>query len=334
MMAGAAMVRRRAMKTRHRVIYALAALLAPMVPTSARAQSACTPVVYAFRHVEDSNALKYPHTLTKTGMRHADLYVSMIDDIDASLGTSVCPVTKVYTINLVKADGSGNTTNPFYTAQPLAVAKTGADPLQTVGSAGSSHALLEYLGNSPDPGKHTSSNRFVPRYDTDVARALRDALVTTAEAGESSAIFWTSQGLHILAGAIIDGDSKVPQKDIDDDKGRVVAFPEGTPRGTPPRNAVYVFPYDAMKGGFDDVTKFDQYVQCYNWTLVSADSETAFRTNLWCGNSNYGDLGGNPKLPSAISDADLPRVRARICNTDALQSPGSAYYGWCPAGGS
>lgn len=319
------------MNTGNRVICVLAPFFCLVLQARAEAQPACTPVVYAFRHAEDSNDLPYPNTLTKTGLRHADLYVSMVDDINAALGTNYCPVTKVYTINLKKADGSGNTTNPFFTAKPLAIKKMSADPLETVSSKGTGYPLLEYLGNSPDPAKNTPSNPFIPSYTTAVANALRDALVTTAQAENSSAIFWTSQGLHVLAGAIIKAESKVPQKVIEDGK-KTVAFPAGTPIGTPPRNAVYIFPYNPSKAGFDDVTKFTQHVQCYNWTMKSSDADTEFRADFWCGMSNYGDLGGNPKSPSLICDADLASVHARICDTDTLTKKGSAYHGSCPGG--
>lgn len=318
-----------------RLIYVLAPFCSLVL--QAQAQPACTPVVYAFRHAEDSNSLTYPNTLTKTGLRHADLYVSMIDNINAPLGTNYCAVTQVYSINLKKADGTGNTTNPFFTARPLAISKMdGADPLQKVSSGSASYALLEYLGNFPDPSKNTSSNPFVPSYTTNVANALRATLVTTAQAGGSSAIFWTSQGLHVLGGAIINADSNVPQKNIDDGAAapftKYVVFPAGTPIGTPPRNAVYIFPYNATKAGFDDVTTFNQHVQCYNWTISSPDSDTAFRADYWCGNSNYGDLGGNPKSTSLISDANLACVHATICSIDTLTKAGSAYYGSCPSG--
>jgi hypothetical protein len=324
------------MNTGKRSIYVLASLCWMLSQTRTQAQAACTPVVYAFRHAEDSNSLAYPNTLTKTGLRHADLYVSMIDEINAGLGTSYCPVTKVYSINLTKADGKGNTTNPFLTAKPLAIDKTGGDPSQNVGSGSATYSLLEYLGNFPDPATNTSSNPFVPSYTTKVASALRAALVATAQENASSAIFWTSQGLHVLAGAIINAESKVPQKPIDDDAPaphtKFVVFLPGTPSGTPPRNAVYVFPYDAGKAGFDDVAKFNQHVQCYNWTISSPDAEMGFRPDYWCGTSNYGDLGGNPKSPSLLKDADLSCVHARICETDTLSKKGSAYYGSCPSG--
>jgi hypothetical protein len=303
--------------------WALAAVLLAVFPGRAHAQLGCTPVVYAFRHAEDnSDTFPYPRTLTDAGGRHADLYVPMMNEINTVLKTTHCPVTKVYAINLTKADGTGNTTNPFYTAQPLAVSRMrGSDPLVAVRSRSATYALLEFLGNSPE------GSTFVPSYTTAPAAALRGELVATAQAAQSSAIFWTSQGLHILAGAIIGADSKVPQKAI---KG--VTFPAGTQAGTPPRNAVYIFPYDAAKAGFSDVTEFNAYVQCYNWTMKSPDADTAFRADFWCGNSNYGDLGGNPNYPSLISKADLACVHARICKTKGLSSPGSAYYGSCPSG--
>ena len=70
------------MNTGNRMIYVLAPFFCLVLQARSQAQPACTPVVYAFRHAEDSNSLPYPNTLTKTGLRHADLYVSMVDDIN------------------------------------------------------------------------------------------------------------------------------------------------------------------------------------------------------------------------------------------------------------
>ena len=329
-----------AMNTTTRLVRALVPLwlLALHAPTS-MAQAACTPMVYAFRHAEDSNHLKYPNTLTKTGLRHADLYVSMLNNINAALGSNHCPVTKVYAINTTKADGiSGNTWNPFLTAIPLAKSRmAGAEPIQNV----SSYKLLEFLDNNPDPRTNTASKPFFASYTTPTASALRAELVRTATTldGQSSAIFGTSQGLHILSGAIIGAESRVPQKNIDDGKtpATLVVFKAGTPIGTPPRNAAYLFAYNKDKNGFDDVVAkatsaypfSNLHVQCYNWTITSPDSATAFRANFWCGDDEFGDLGGNPKVTSQICDAALASVRAQICNTDTLMKKGSAYYGYC-----
>jgi hypothetical protein len=309
---------------------ALLGLLALLAPAAMAQTTPCTPMVYAFRHAEDSNALTYPNTLTATGLRHADLYVSMLDGINASLGSNHCPVTKVYAINRTKADGSGNTTNPYLTAKPLARSKMAlANPIETVGG----YALLEYLGNKPDPTKNTAGIPFAASYTTASATALRETLLATARADQSSAIFWTSQGLHILGGAIINAESQVPQKNIDDGAPtpKYVVFKAGTPIGTPPRNAAYLFTYNTANSRFDDVTKLNQHAQCYNFTVKSADSDTAFRTDFWCGNVNYGDLGGNPKSPSLICKNQLPSVRARICNADNLSNKGNAYDGSCPS---
>lgn len=336
--------------------YPLAAFcLLAFVAEPALAQSTttvtCTPMVYAFRHAEDSDAMTYPNTLTPTGLRHADLYVSMLDGINASLGINAspgsnhCPVTKVYAINLKMANGDGNTNNPYLTAKPLAKSRMAdANPIETVGG----YALLEFLGNdAPDPLKNTLSNPYTASYTKPEATALRTTLIATAKTqttittptttttttytGQSSAIFWTSAGLNILGGAIIGRVSKVPQKSF----GTAVfsAF-TSSQLGTPQRNAAYIFRYNGSS--FDDVPKFDQYVQCYNWTLYDPSASAGdFKSNYWCGKKGWADLGGAPSNTtgkSKISDADLGCVRAKICDTDKLTagSANAAYYGSCP----
>src|SRR5215471_1722563 len=63
---------------------------------------ACTPVVYAFRHAEDTNPPgQHPpvgevpiFALTPTGRAHAALYPTRISDLQAA--NHFCPVAKVY----------------------------------------------------------------------------------------------------------------------------------------------------------------------------------------------------------------------------------------------
>ena len=171
----------------------------------------CTPVVYAFRHAEDTNPPNPPgpiFTLTPTGKAHAALYPTMISDFKAA-PNNFCRVTKVYAATKVdKVSPCGNecksATNAFDTATPLAnKVMSGADPITTVGG----NQLYEYLGNG-------NNAPTTPNYDTDTAKALRTELLKTANRGESSAIFWTSQGLHVLGGAIINANSNVPDKNF------------------------------------------------------------------------------------------------------------------------
>ncbi|MGH2608065.1 MAG: hypothetical protein ACRDHF_03160, partial [Tepidiformaceae bacterium] len=100
---------------------------------------ACTPVVYAFRHAEDTNPPNPPpiFALTPTGQAHAALYPTMISVFQVA--NDYCPVTRVYATTKVqkedtKEDPCGGScisaTNAFDTARPLAEAvMSGGDPI-------------------------------------------------------------------------------------------------------------------------------------------------------------------------------------------------------------
>ncbi len=267
--------------------------------SSALGQS-CMPVVYAFRHAEDTNPATPPgpiFTLTPTGKAHAMLYPTMVTDFQAT--NNFCPVTKVYAATKVdKVPPCGNecknATNAFDTATPLAnKVMSGADPITTVGG----NELYEYLGN----GNNAPTS---PNYSTDTAKALRKELLATANRSESSAIFWTSQGLHVLGGAIINANSNIPVKN-------------GAP--IPPRNAVYLF---KAAGSAPNITGFSDtplkttppgssppssvYVQCFNHVETS-DQFTPKSSHFidptgdpptqayYCGyNNDQSNLGGKP----------------------------------------
>ena len=91
--------------------------------TLAQAQ-ACTPVLYLFRHAEDK-VVNRKNVLTDSGMKHAKLYPDMIELLEKTYLTSpatLCPVQRVFAMwdrQLSDTDIRG-TTNPFYTALPLA----------------------------------------------------------------------------------------------------------------------------------------------------------------------------------------------------------------------
>jgi hypothetical protein len=234
--------------------------------SSALAQTSCTPVVYAFRHVEDSNPGPGLFTLTPTGKAHAALYPMMVSDFQKA-PNNFCPVTEVYaTTKKDKPDHSKSATNAFDTAKPLACwvgsndltkctcwlrsknnddADKCATAMTPDPTTKVTYELYEYLGN----GINAPTN---PNYSTPEATALRTKLLDAAKQNHSSAIFWTSQGLHVLGGVIINGTSKVPDKN-------------GTPKVVPPRNAVYVFKFMSDKGEFSDTpNRHDLYVQGYN----------------------------------------------------------------------
>jgi hypothetical protein len=64
----------------------------------ALAQGLCTPVVYVFRHAEDTNPPSHKpiFTLTPVGKRHADLYKDMVPAFGAAQANGFCPLGKVY----------------------------------------------------------------------------------------------------------------------------------------------------------------------------------------------------------------------------------------------
>jgi hypothetical protein len=298
----------------------------------------CTPVVYAFRHAEDTNPPNPPgpiFALTPTGEAHAKLYVDMV--LNSNYFNGFCDVTKVYATTKVKKVGScgancDSATNAFDTATPLATWAMSADPITTVGAA--KNQLYEYLGN----GNDTPAN---PNYSTVTATALREELLATANRGQSSAIFWTSDGLHVLGGAIINANSNVPPKP-----------PKGDPRRgtTPPRNAVYLFKAVGSApniAGFADtpVTPATPthpvpsavYVQCFNHVestdqpsdqldLKSArfiPARDPLTQEFYCGYDYQSNLGGKPddscevgaQCGSSIENDENQFIKGWICNT-------------------
>jgi hypothetical protein len=161
---------------------------------------ACTPVVYAFRHAEDLNGP--PTELTPVGMEHANLYIEMITAFE--LRQNYCPVKFVYAVNPFKPGGETGTTNPYFTARPLANILTNLNPIIEIDNK----RIDEFLETS-----NIGPVRF------------RDVMLDKVEGGSSVALFWTSQGLPDLGEAIVPG-FNIPE----------------TPK--PPRNAAYVFQYN------------------------------------------------------------------------------------------
>ena len=166
--------------------------------------TACTPVVYAFRHAEDLNGP--PTTLKPVGMEHASLYVEMITAFE--LAKNYCPVKFVYSINQIKPAGETGTTNPFFTARPLANVIMNLNPITEIDNK----RIDEFLD---------SSNIGAARF--------RNVMLGKVGVGSSVALFWTSQGLPNLGKAIAPG-FNIPE----------------TPK--PPRNASYIFKFNGSDG--------------------------------------------------------------------------------------
>ena len=116
----------------------------------------CTPVVYAFRHAEDSTAF----ALNPVGRRHAALYPAMISAFQATFSPKLCAVAKVYAVTIADKKNCEkdckSATNSFFTAQPLATDRMGAGavPITTVVSVDDPSKqleLYEYVGNGNTP---------------------------------------------------------------------------------------------------------------------------------------------------------------------------------------
>jgi hypothetical protein len=288
----------------------------------------CAAVVYAFRHAEDTNPPgAHPpvpiFALTPTGQAHAALYPAMINDFQAA--THFCPVTRVYATTTVDKEDSkedpcgtqcASATNAFDTATPLARAVMSADPITTVGNG--AYRLYEYLGNG-------NKAPTTPNYFTPTANALRAELLATASRYESSAIFWTSQGLHVLGGVIINAFGKVPivSSNVPPKNGGAI----------PPRNAVYIFVYQPPDNpsdipGFSDTPSEPSrapglassvFVQCFNH-IEATNQVSSKDPNL---------IGSEPKF---IDPAVSPPQRY-YCGYDSAQSNlGGKPYDSCDVG--
>ena len=316
---------------------------------SALGQATCLPVVYVFRHAEDTNPPgdhtgdppKVPiFALTPTGQAHAALYPGMISELESRTSTNYCPVAKVYATTKVRKKGECGTecdsaTNAFDTATPLAnKVMSGADPITTVGG----NQLYEYLGNGNDAPT-------TPKYDTDTAKALRTELLATANDSKSSAIFWTSQGLHVLGGAIINAGSNVPEKN-----GGAI----------PPRNAVYIF---VANGSAPNIARFHDtpmsstlpvpssvFVQCFNHVETSDQFNPKASHFIdpagnpptqpyYCGyNNDQANLGGTPGKScnvntqcGTIPNDENKKIKGKICATEFLprNTAGPSIFGAC-----
>jgi hypothetical protein len=253
----------------------------------------CTPVVYAFRHAEDSNNPVTPFpclpgsrincttALKPVGKGHANLYVEMITSLE--MKKDFCPVSFVFSINPIKPDGFGGTTNPFFTGKPLSKAVMNLDP------------IVEIAGDIIDEKLTVVS-----------PQVLHDKLIGIAKSGASAALFWTSDGLHDLGVAL--GTDIIPVK---------------TPSVSPPRNAAYIFKYNGSDT-FLPPAKPDEYVQCFNYATGGRDADN-FTNKFYCGFGPNGNL--------SIPESDLDKLHGRICAPDdpdfkKITTPPN-YYGYC-----
>jgi hypothetical protein len=248
--------------------------------TGAGAAAQCAPVAYLFRHAEDKNQDKqhlYDVTLTESGLAHAGLYVPTITTFQQEK-PGYCPIKVVYALNPENFDGSFGTSNPYWTAYPLAQAvQTNTDdstledtnPIISVQGL----KLTEYLD-------HGEGEQFV------------EAIKGTLNNQQSVAIFWTSQGMCEVA-------KRLGQPDIH----------YNCVTSKPPRNSVFRFNYDVLGEQFTSVTL--KYAQCFNY---NATTDSFTNDMYYCQfSANLADWEG-PEYPG-FSD-NLQKISGRICDKD------------------
>ena len=203
------------------------------------AAAQCKPMAYLFRHAEDINKVKdnrFDVTLTTSGVAHATLYIEMIGRFQQEK-PDYCPIQVVYALNPIKPGNMIGTSNPYWTANPLAqVAQTrldGSTPQNT------NPIIAVKISTETDPLILTEKldNGEREQFVADIKGALNNQ--------QSVAIFWTSQGMCTVAEAL--GQS-IPPYDCVDVK--------------PARNSVFQFNYNVPGETFTNVT---EYAQCFNY---------------------------------------------------------------------
>jgi hypothetical protein len=270
---------------------------------SVQSQAACTPVVYAFRHSEDVNGP--PTALTPIGTEHANLYIEMIKSLEFT--QNYCPVAAVYAVDPAKPDGSTGTTNPYFTARPLANIVMNAEPIIEI----EGHKIGEFLGHGEAP-------------------LLLSAITDDLTNNDSVALFWTSQGMPDLAN-VLNVNSDIPADKPKPPRNAAYVFQwVATSNSLTPWTP----------------TSVPHYVQCFNVkpdTLPDPshpDRTPDFSSyKYYCGIAynaeNNPNLGGSPDeaypVGNKILDQYLYKLHGRICNLANLNTsePIAGYYGFC-----
>jgi len=247
--------------------------------TGAGDASECNPVAYLFRHAEDTDQTKeqpFDVTLSTSGLAHAQLYIEMIDKFQQEK-PGYCPIKVVYALNPIRFDGGAGTSNPYWTATPLAQAvETSLDdstqedtnPIITVQGL----RLTEFLD-------HGEGDKFVE----DIKGRLNNQ--------QSVAIFWTSDGMCAVAKKLGPG---IPYTCLEGNK--------------PPRNSVFRFNYDVLEQMFTSVTS--KYSQCFNY---NKNTDSFANGTYYCQFSANLNDWEKPKYPGFVNN--LQEISGRICDT-------------------
>jgi hypothetical protein len=239
--------------------------------------SACTPVAYLFRHAEDQNRDKsdpFELTLTPSGQAHADLYIGMMNKFQQEK-PSYCPVSTVYALNPIKFFHPGGrpeigTSNPYWTAEPLAQRATNQNPIITVDDM----ILTETLGNG-------------------VGAKFLEAIEAKVNNQQSVAIFWTSDGMCDVAKTL----------------GPTLPGFSCTSGSKPPRNSVFRFNYDVVEKKFKTVTDKYKQCFNYNATADNFTPDTyycQFSANLNTYETRPGFADDLEQIAGRICDTAAP----------------------------
>lgn len=251
----------------------------------------CNPVAYLFRHAEELDGIqkKWPFqvTLATSGQAHAQLYIEMMSKFQQQ--SPSCPVKAVYALNPRNFDGGNGTSNPYWTAEPLAqmaqntqdstLANTNA--IITVEVMGDSLKLTQYLN-------HGEGQQFV------------DDIKATLNNQQSVAIFWSSEGMCAVADRLGVG-LPDPYNCDDEDPDR------------PPRNSMFQFNYSVSGGVFTSIT---EYAQCFNF---NADPTVySFANGTYYCQYSY-NLQDWEKIAGFSNK--LNKISGRICDKNNPQPP-------------
>ena len=216
-------------------LLAICTVLCPVIFTSADAAAQCNPVAYLFRHAEDKNQDKnrpFVVTLTESGLAHAQLYIDMISSFQQQQQEPRnCPVKAVYALNPKDANGNIGTSNPYWTAEPLAQVAQ-ATPAEATDNT---NAIISVEGL-----------KLTEKLDHGEGPLFVAAIKALLDQGHSVAIFWTSQGMCTVAMTL--GLPGLPNYDCVNTK--------------PARNSVFQFNYNVPGETFTNVT---EYAQCFNY---------------------------------------------------------------------
>lgn len=316
-----------------------------LLPVGASAQSlSCKPVAYLFRHAEEKNVIPAnidENTRAPEGSQHAALYPGMIKSFRDKLG--YCPILRVFAMarknspKTVRDPNGVGTTNPFFTAKPLA----NAAELEVQCLFFNTNCTAYYEGEIPttyDPITSTDLNvieepnvrqvndilyEFLPYRET--RDDLREMVKGAVESGWSVAFFWTSEGFNEVAEVLGDPvPAYVKDPNFKAPRNSVFVFSDWNPSELAEPGATAFGKFDTLSVGKNDRLKATgQFLQCFNYipkkgfdTLFPGTDQIAYYCKYNEDLSEY-----RPRIPSE----QLSRLKGAICDANKLKPYGDAH---------